>query len=140
MVNVFPEVPEEDNVRSRTQSQVNIFVYHPKLLGQKVLLRVRVLFVTVVSVLGVFSNHKGLTAHLLPCLLLQVLQLENVIAGLFCQNLETLKAASQCGEVVDRYRRLLQLLWGGQTAVWWFDFEDGKAEVAKKTIILMRSV
>lgn len=48
---------------------------------------------------------------------------------------KTLKVDSFCEEFVDQDVGLLQLLWVGRTAIWWFDFEDGKVAVAKKTSI-----
>lgn len=85
-VNGLPKVTWKGSVGSRSQIQVNISIYHLKPLGQEVLLW-GIFVVVVVVVLMVFSNHKGLTPHLLPCLLPQVLQLENVMVGLFCQKL-----------------------------------------------------
>ena len=52
-------------------------------------------------------------------------------------------ADSCCEEIGDRCMAPLRLLWEGCTAVWWFDFEDGKAAVAKITdtrVMLIRSV
>lgn len=108
------------------QRQVTIPIYHPKSSAQKILL-----WGFCCGCFGVFSNHKGLplTDLLTPL----VLQLENVMAGLFCQKLSQDPESGRllrgdCWQVHGIISSLCM-------AMWWFHFEDGRAAVAKKIII-----